>query len=100
MMEVDHFDKESGKVYLDTQDGKLYNPFRRDDIIMVQQFNGMPNSSNGSYVTKNYELVITEAGCGSTADGENRLDWVKFDSFTSSIEGATPDKLIKRKIPL
>lgn len=97
MMEVDHFDKESGKVYLDTQDGKLYNPFRRDDIIMVQQFNGMPNSSNGSYVTKNYELVITEAGCGSTADGENRLDWVKFDSFTSSIEGATPDKLIKKK---
>lgn len=97
MMEVDHYDSESGKVYLDTQDGKLYNPFRRDDIIMVQQFNGMPNSSNGSYVTKNYELVITEAGCGSTADGENRLDWVKFDSFTSSIEGATPDKLIKKK---
>ena len=97
MMEVDHYDKESGKVYLDTQDGKLYNPFRRDDIIMVQQFNGMPNSSNDNYVTKNYELVITEAGCGSTADGENRLDWVKFDSFTSSIEGATPDKLIKKK---
>lgn len=97
MMEVDHYDKESGKVYLDTQGGKLYNPFRKDDCIMVQQYNGMPNSSNDYYVTKNYELVITEAGCGSTADGENRLDWVKFDSFTSSIEGATPDKLIKKK---
>lgn len=97
MMEVDHYDPETGKVYFDTQGGKLYNPFRKDDCIMVQQYDGMPNSSNDYYVTKNYELVITEAGCGSTADGENRLDWVKFDSFTSSIEGATPDKLIKKK---
>lgn len=97
MMEVDHYDPETDKVYFDTQGGKLYNPFRKDDCIMVQQYNGMPNSSNDYYVTKNYELVITEAGCGSTADGENRLDWVKFDSFTSSIEGATPDKLIKKK---
>lgn len=97
MMEVDHYDPETGKVYFDTQGGKLYNPFRKDDCIMVQQYNGMPNSSNDYYVTKNYELVITEAGCGSAAEGENRLDWVKFDSFTSSIEGATPDKLIKKK---
>lgn len=97
MMEVDHYDTETGKVYFDTQGGKLYNPFRKDDCIMVQQYNGMPNGSNDYYVTKNYELVITEAGCGSAAEGENRLDWVKFDSFTSSIEGATPDKLIKKK---
>ena len=97
MMEVDHYDTETGKVYFDTQGGKLYNPFRKDDCIMVQQYNGMPNSSNDYYVTKNYELVITEAGCGSAAEGENRLDWVKFDSFTSSIEGATPDELIKKK---
>lgn len=97
MMEVDHYDPETGKVYFDTQGGKLYNPFRKDDCIMVQQYNGMPNGSNDYYVTKNYELVITEAGCGSVAEGENRLDWVKFDSFTSSIEGATPDKLVKKK---
>lgn len=97
MMEVDHYDPETGKVYFDTQGGKLYNPFRKDDCIMVQQYNGMPGSSNDYYVIKSYELVITEAGCGSTADGENRLDWVKFDSFTSSIEGATPGKLIKKK---
>lgn len=97
MMEVDHYDTETGKVYFDTQGGKLYNPFRKDDCIMVQQYNGMPNGSNDYYVTKNYELVITEAGCGSAAEGENRLDWVKFDSFTSSIEGTTPDKLIKKK---
>ena len=97
MMEVDHFDKESGKVYLDTQDGKLYNPFRRDDIIMVQQFNGMPNSSNGNYVTKNYELLVTDAGCGNLEDGEKRLDWVKFANFTSSVAGATPEALIRKK---
>lgn len=96
MMEVDHYDKESGKVYLDTQDGKLYNPFRKDDCIMVQQYNGMPNSSNDYYVTKSYELIITEAGCGSTADGENRLDWVKFKNFTSSVAEATPANFIRK----
>ena len=97
MMEVDHYDKESGKVYLDTQDGKLYNPFRRNDIIMVQQFNGMPNSSNDYYVVKNYELLVTDAGCGSLEDGNKRLDWVKFANFTSSITGATPEDLIRKK---
>ena len=96
MMEVDHYDSKTGKVYLDTQDGKLYNPFRRDDIIMVQQFNGMPNSSNDYYVTKNYELLVTDAGCGSLEDGDKRLDWVKFTNFTS-MAGATPDTLIKKK---
>ena len=97
MMEVDHYDADSGKVYLDTQDGKLYNPFRRNDIIMVQQFNGMPNSSNDYYVTKNYELLITDAGCGSLEDGDKRLDWVTFTNFTSSMEGATAESLIKKK---
>lgn len=97
MMEVDHYDPESGKIYLDTQNGKLYNPFRKDDIILVQQYNGMPNSSNDYYVTKNYELIISEAGCGNTADGENRLDWVKFENFSSSMENATPASCIKPK---
>lgn len=97
MMEVDHYDAESGRVYLNTQDGKLYNPFRRNDIIMVQQFNGMPNSSNDYYVTKNYELLITDAGCGSLDDGDKRLDWVTFTNFTSSMEGATAESLIKKK---
>lgn len=97
MMEVDHYDSKTGKVYLDTQDGKLYNPFRRDDIIKVQQFNGMPNSSNDYYVVKNYELLVTDAGCGSLEDGNKRLDWVKFANFTSSITGATPEDLIRKK---
>lgn len=97
MMEVDHYDPESGKVYLNTQDGKLYNPFRRDDIIMVQQYNGMPSEENDHYVTKTYELLITDAGCGSQEDGDKRLDWVTFTNFTSTMEGATAESLIKKK---
>lgn len=97
MMEVDHYDAESGKVYLATQDGKLYNPFRKDDIIMVQQFNGMPSKENDYYVTKTYELLITDAGCGSLDDGDKRLDWVTFTNFASSMEDASPEKLIKKK---
>ncbi len=97
MMEVDHYDPELGKVYLNTQDGKLYNPFRRDDIIMVQQYNGMPSEENDHYVTKTYELLITDAGCGSLDDGDKRLDWVTFSNFTSSMEGATAESLIKKK---
>lgn len=97
MMEVDHYDAESGRVYLNTQDGKLYNPFRRNDIIMVQQYNGMPSDENGHYVTKTYELLITDAGCGSQEDGDKRLDWVTFTNFTTSMEGATAESLIKKK---
>lgn len=97
MMEVDHYDPESGKVYLNTQDGKLYNPFRRDDIIMVQQYNGMPSEGNDHYVTKTYELLITDAGCGSLEDGDKRLDWVTFTNFTTTMEGATAESLIKKK---
>ncbi len=93
MLEVDHYDPGSGKVFLKTQDGKLYNPFRKDDYIMVQQYNGMPSQDNGHYVTKHYELVVTDAGMGSTEDGEKRLDWVTFKNFTSS-NGAAAAELI------
>ena len=84
MMEVDHYDPATGRVYLNTRDGKFYNPFRADDYIMVQQYNGMPSQENGHYITKHYELIITDAGCGSRADGENRLDWVEFKNFVSA----------------
>ena len=84
MLEVDHYDPESGKVYLKTQDGKLYNPFREGDYIMVQQYNGLPSQDNDYYVTKHYELLITDAGMGNTEDGVDRLDWVTFSNFVSS----------------
>lgn len=95
MLEVDHYDAESGKVYLDTKEGRMYNPFRKDDVIMVQQYNGSPSAANDHYVTKHYELIVTEVGSEGT--GKDMLAWVKFRNFTSSMEGATPEKLIKKK---
>lgn len=94
MLEVDHYDPMTGRVYLKTQNGKLYNPFRVGDYIMVQQYNGMPNSSNDYYITKHYELVITAAGVGNISDGEDRLDWVDFKNFTAP-DGGTALSLIK-----
>lgn len=84
MAEVDHYDPATGRVYLQTHDGKFYNPFRVDDYIMVQQYNGMPSAENNHYITKHYELIITDAGCGDQSDGENRLDWVEFKNFVSA----------------
>lgn len=95
MMEVDHYDPATGRVYLDTCDGKLYNPFRKDDYIMVQQYNGMPSEENGHYVTKHYELVITGAGCGNLSDKEGRLDWVTFKNFSCPMEGGSVELITK-----
>lgn len=95
MMEVDHYDPETGKVWLDTQDGKLYNTFRKDDIILVQQYNGMPSEENSFYVTKQYELIITEVGVGDLSLGEDRLDWVKFRNLTTPMDGSYKDIITK-----
>lgn len=95
MMEVDHFDAESGRVYLDTKEGRMYNSFRKGDYIMVQQYNGLPSKENDHYVTKNYELLVKEVG--TEGEGEDRLAWVTFENFTSSMAGAKPEKLIKKR---
>lgn len=95
MMEVDHYDAKSGRVYLDTKEGRMYNSFRKGDYIMVQQYNGLPSDENDHYVTKNYELLVKEVG--TEGEGENRLAWVTFENFTSSMAGATPEKLITKR---
>lgn len=95
MMEVDHYDTETGKVYLDTKQGRMYNSFRKGDYIMVQQYNGLPSEENDHYVTKNYELLVTEVG--TEGEGEDSLAWVTFENFTSSMDGATPESLIKER---
>ena len=95
MLEVDHYDPSTGKVWLNTQNGKLYNPFRIDDCIVVQQYNGMPSEDNGYYITKQYELVITGVGVGDMSLGEDRLDWVTFKNFTSTMEGGDVSLIAK-----
>lgn len=96
MMEVDHYDNSDGKIYLKTDGGKLYNPFRADDIIIVQQYGGMPTQESGYYITKQYEFVVTEVGIGSLSDGDERLDWVKFRNFTTSMEGGDLSLIAER----
>lgn len=95
MMEVDHYDAKSGRVYLDTKEGRMYNSFRKGDYIMVQQYNGLPSEENDHYVTKSYELLVKEVG--TEGEGENSLAWVTFENFTSSMVGATPEKLITKR---
>lgn len=89
MMEVDHYDVNDGKVYLKTDNGRLYNPFRVDDVIIVQQYGGNHSQENGYYVTKQYEFIVTEVGVGE--QGEDRLDWVRFRNFTTSMEGGNEE---------
>lgn len=95
MMEVDHYDTASGRVWLKTQDGKLYNSFRKGDYIMVQQYNGLPSEDNDHYITKHYEFIITDAGCGNQADGVNRLDWVTLSNFISADSRSAAEVITK-----
>ena len=95
MMEVDHYDPKTGRVWLDTKGGSLYNAFREGDLIMVQQFNGTPDQSNDWQVIKAYEFRVRKVGVGSLEDGVERLDWLEFDKFVSQIEGLTPETAFK-----
>lgn len=95
MLEVDHYDPVTGRVWLNTQNGRLYNPFRVDDCIVVQQYSGTPSSTNDFYITKQYELVITGVGVGDMSLGEDRLDWVTFKNFTTTMEGGDVSLITK-----
>ena len=73
MMEVDHYDASSKRVYISTQCGKLYNSFRTGDILIVQQFGGLHSDENKGYITKQYELLVTKSGIGNIEE-PNGLD--------------------------
>lgn len=81
MMRVDHADPENNIIYLDTEKGVLYNPFRTGDILMVQRFGGMPSDENGYNIIKQYELRVKEAYIGNLSDGEDRVDWITVEKF-------------------
>lgn len=81
MMRVDHADPENGIIYLDTEKGVWYNPFRSGDILMCQRFGGMPSAENNYNVIKQYELRVKEAYVGNISDGEERVDWIEVEKF-------------------
>lgn len=84
MMKVDHVDLENKKIYLDTGGGLLYNPFWVDDCLECQRYGGRPSAGNDYNVTKHYELVVSATGMGSDSDGENRLDWITYNTFSGN----------------
>ena len=100
MMEVHHYDPETGRVWLNTNMGKLYNTLRPGDYIMVQQFqpgNDVVSGGTG-YITKHYELIINEVGTGGATDENgDRLDWVTISNFTPGVsQEGTAEELIAK----
>lgn len=96
MMKVDHYDKTSKRIYLDTDEGVIYNPFRSGDILMVQRYGGLPSAGNNYNVIKQYELRVTDAGVGSLTDGEKRLDWITFSNFVGDLEDIAEGDVLTR----
>jgi hypothetical protein len=84
MMKVDHVDLENKKIYFDTGGGLLYNPFWVDDCLECQRYGGRPSAGNDYNVTKHYELVVSATGMGSDSDGEKRLDWITYNTFSGN----------------
>ena len=96
MMRVDHYDETTRRIYLDTDEGVMYNPFRPGDILMVQRFGGMPSAENDYNVIKQYELRVDQAGVGSLSDGEKRLDWITFTNFVGDIADVAEGDVLTR----
>lgn len=103
MMEVHHYDPETGKVWLSTNGGRWFMNFRKGDCIMVQQYQGENDVVSGGdgNIIKTYELLVTDVGVGGETDEDgNRLDWLTFTNFTTQMTGDggkvfTPEDLIK-----
>lgn len=96
MMRVDHYDETTRRIYLDTDEGVMYNPFRPGDILMVQRFGGMPSAGNDYNVIKQYELRVDQAGVGSLSDGEKRLDWITFTNFVGDLADISEGDVLTR----
>lgn len=96
MMKVDHYDATDRRLYLDTEEGVLYNPFRSGDILMVQRFGGMPTAENDCNVIKQYELRVDQVGIGNLSDGEDRLDWITFTNFVGDLTDIAEGDVLTR----
>lgn len=96
MMKVDHIDTATGTIYLDTEEGLLYNPFRPGDILMVQRIMGLPTAENNYNVVKQYELKVIEASIGNLADKEKRVDFIRFENFVGEMTDVTTGDVLTR----
>lgn len=94
-MRVLSCDPETRTIYLDTEKGVLFNPFREGDILEVQQYRGLPAAGSGSTLTKHYALEVVEAGLGDD-DGEGRIDWIRFDSLEGDAGDISPRDVLTR----
>ena len=90
MMRVHSINPATKTIYLDTEKGVLYNPFRAGDIVMVQQF-----SVNG-HGGKQYEFEVVDAKVGVLADGENRLDSVTYKNFVGDVGSVAARDVLAR----
>lgn len=90
MMRVHSINPATKTIYLDTEKGVLYNPFRAGDIVMVQQF-----SVNG-HGGKQYEFEVVDAKVGALADGENRLDSVTYKNFVGDVGSVAARDVLTR----
>ncbi len=90
MMRVHSINPATKTIYLDTEKGVLYNPFRAGDIVMVQQF-----SVNG-HGGKQYEFEVVDAKVGALADGENRLDSVTYKNFVGDVSSVAARDVLTR----
>lgn len=90
MMRVHSINPATKTIYLDTEKGVLYNPFRAGDIVMVQQF-----SVNG-HGGKQYEFEVVDAKVGALADGENRMDSVTYKNFVGDVGSVAARDVLTR----
>ena len=90
MMRVHSINPVTKTIYLDTEKGVLYNPFRTGDIVMVQQF-----SVNG-HGGKHYEFEVVDVKVGALADGENRLDSITYKNFVGDVSSVAARDVLTR----
>lgn len=90
MMRVHSINPVTKTIYLDTEKGVLYNPFRTGDIVMVQQF-----SVNG-HGGKHYEFEVDDVKVGVLADGENRLDSITYKNFVGDVSSVAARDVLTR----
>ena len=79
MQKVDHVDVDTNTIYLDTNKGETYCPFREGDILRCQRFQG------GDTVIKRYDILVKEAKVGDIADGEDRVDYIVWENFDGDV---------------